>query len=86
MFPSTGRYEMPQAMATVSLPERCYLMNVQYPLMVLGTAEHHIQIFNLSNPTTVFKTMQSPLKLQTRVVTCFKASTTGQGFAVGSVY
>ncbi|KAF7317059.1 Poly(A)+ RNA export protein [Mycena chlorophos] len=83
----------PQAVATVSLPERCYSMDVQYPLMVVGTAERHIQIFNLSNPTTVFKasqtslsqTMQSPLKLQTRVVTCFKASTTGQGFAVGSV-
>ncbi|KAJ7056651.1 WD40-repeat-containing domain protein [Mycena amicta] len=71
--------------ASVQLPERCYSMDVHYPLMVVGTAERHIQIFNLTNPTTVFKTMQSPLKLQTRVVTCFKASTTGQGFAVGSV-
>ncbi|KAF7323857.1 Poly(A)+ RNA export protein [Mycena kentingensis (nom. inval.)] len=75
----------PAAVATVQLPERCYSMDIQYPLMVVGTAEKHIQIFNLNSPTTVFKTLQSPLKLQTRVVSCFKASTTGQGFAVGSV-
>ncbi|CAK5279250.1 unnamed protein product [Mycena citricolor] len=70
--------------ATVQLAERCYSMDVQYPLMVVGTAERHIQIFNLTNPTTVFKTLQSPLKMQTRVVSCFKASEK-QGFAVGSI-
>ncbi|KAJ4480037.1 WD40-repeat-containing domain protein [Lentinula aciculospora] len=74
----------PQPVATVTLPERCYTMDVQHPLMVVGTAERHIQIFNLSNPTTAYKTMQSPLKWQTRVVTCFTASTSS-GFAVGSI-
>ena len=72
-----------------------------YPLLVVGTAERHIQIFNLTNPTTPFKvsqsffislgllltgselkTIQSPLKWQTRTVACFP---TGNGFAVGSV-
>ncbi|KAJ7716808.1 WD40-repeat-containing domain protein [Mycena maculata] len=70
--------------ATVQLPERCYSFDVQYPLMVVGTAERHIQIFNLTNPTTPYKTMLSPLKWQTRVVSCFTASA-NSGFAVGSV-
>jgi len=51
---------------------------------VVGTAERHIQIFNLTNPTTAFKTIQSPLKWQTRVVSCFTQSATS-GFAVGSI-
>ncbi|KAH9831659.1 Poly(A)+ RNA export protein [Rhodofomes roseus] len=68
--------------STVQLPERCYTLDVAYPLMVVGTAERHIQIFNLTNPTTPFKTMMSPLKWQTRVVSCFPAA---NGFAVGSV-
>ncbi|KDQ59327.1 hypothetical protein JAAARDRAFT_34068 [Jaapia argillacea MUCL 33604] len=71
-----------QPVGTVNLPERCYSMDVTYPLMVVGTAERHLQIFNLNNPMTVHKTMMSPLKWQTRVVSCFN---TGDGFAVGSV-
>jgi len=70
--------------ATVELPERCYSLDVQYPLMVVGTAERHVQIFNLSNPGTIFKTLTSPLKWQTRVVSCFTASDKS-GFAIGSV-
>ncbi|KAL4062201.1 WD40-repeat-containing domain protein [Scleroderma yunnanense] len=70
--------------ATVQLPERCYTMDVQYPLLVVGTAERHIQIFNLTNPTTPYKTITSPLKWQTRVVSCFTNSS-NSGFAVGSI-
>ncbi|TFL04159.1 WD40 repeat-like protein [Pterulicium gracile] len=70
--------------STVTLPERCYSFDVQYPLMVVGTAERHIQIFNLNNPNAAFKTIQSPLKWQTRVVSCFTASP-NSGFAVGSI-
>ncbi|TFK75073.1 WD40 repeat-like protein [Pluteus cervinus] len=73
-----------QPVASVQLPERCYTLDVQYPLMVVGTADRDIQIFNLSNPATPFKTMKSPLKWQTRVITCFTASP-NSGFAVGSV-
>ncbi|OCH95461.1 Poly(A)+ RNA export protein [Obba rivulosa] len=72
----------PTAVSSVQLPERCYTMDVVYPLMVVGTAERHIQIFNLTNPTTPYKTMMSPLKWQTRVVSCFPAA---NGFAVGSI-
>ncbi|KAL1922595.1 uncharacterized protein VTP21DRAFT_10134 [Calcarisporiella thermophila] len=68
--------------ATIQLPERCYALDVVFPLMVVGTAERHIQIFNLNNPTTVFKQLTSPLKWQTRCVSCFP---NGTGFAVGSI-
>ncbi|KAM6504350.1 WD40-repeat-containing domain protein [Amanita muscaria] len=74
----------PTPVASVQLPERCYSLDVQYPLMVVGTAERHIQIYNLTNPSTPYKSIQSPLKWQTRVVSCFTASTSS-GFAVGSV-
>ncbi|KAG7089882.1 hypothetical protein E1B28_011517 [Marasmius oreades] len=73
-----------QPVASVTLPERCYTLDVQYPLMVVGTAERHIQIYNLTNPTTPYKTITSPLKWQTRVVSCFTASQ-NSGFAVGSI-
>ena len=41
--------------ATVQLPGRCYALDVQYPLMVVGTSERHVQLFNLANPGTAFK-------------------------------
>lgn len=43
-------------------------LDVCYPLMVVGTAERHIQIFNLNQPTQAFKTLTSPLRWQTRTV------------------
>lgn len=69
--------------------------------MVVGTAERHVQIFNLTNPNTAYKvgqyleidivmlnflvqTIASPLKWQTRVISCFTAAT-NSGFAVGSI-
>ena len=45
----------PNPVSTVQLPERCYTLDVSYPLMVVGTAERHVQIFSLTNPTTPFK-------------------------------
>ncbi|KAI8638667.1 WD40-repeat-containing domain protein [Parasitella parasitica] len=71
-----------QPVGIVQLPERCYSMDAKGLLMVAGTAERHICIFDLNNPTVVFKQMQSPLKWQTRVVSCF---TDSKGFAVGSI-
>jgi mRNA export factor len=72
----------PNPIASVDLPERAYTMDTKDNLLVIGTADRHVAIFNLSNPTSIYKTLQSPLKYQTRVVSCF---TTGNGFAVGSV-
>lgn len=72
----------PNPVATVNMAERVYSMDVKYPLMVVGTAQRHIQVISLNTPTQIFKTMTSPLKLQTRVVAC---SPSANGFAVGSV-
>ncbi|EIM91015.1 WD40 repeat-like protein [Stereum hirsutum FP-91666 SS1] len=73
----------PNPITVVQLPERCYSMDVQYPLLVVGTAERHIASFDLAkNPAAPQKVMISPLKWQTRVVSCFPQA---NGFAVGSV-
>lgn len=68
--------------ASVSCQERVYSLDVMNTLLVVGTADRYIDIINLSDPGKFYKTIQSPLKWQTRVVTCFND---GSGFAVGSV-
>ncbi|KAK7205466.1 RNA export factor, nucleoporin Rae1 [Myxozyma melibiosi] len=68
--------------ATVQLPERVYAMDVQQKLLVVGTAERHICIINLDNPGAIFRSLQSPLKFQTRTIACFPG---GNGYAIGSV-
>jgi mRNA export factor len=72
----------PNPVATLDMQERVYTLDVSQGLMVIGLAERFINIVNLANPTSIFKTMQSPLKWQTRVVSCFPDAT---GFAVGSI-
>ncbi|KDQ13524.1 hypothetical protein BOTBODRAFT_111302 [Botryobasidium botryosum FD-172 SS1] len=68
--------------ATVQLPERCYAMDVAYPLLVVGTAERHIIMIDLNNPTNVHRKILSPLKWQTRSISCFPAA---NGFGIGSI-
>lgn len=67
---------------TVQLPDRSYSMDAKKDLLVVATANKHISIVNLNNPQTIFKTVQSPLKWQTRVVSCYIQA---NGFAVGSI-
>lgn len=50
--------------------------------MVVGTAERKVFVFNLQNPATIHKTVDSPLKWQTRVVSCFQQA---NGWAIGSI-
>jgi mRNA export factor len=71
-----------QPVATLSMQDRVYTLDVQQSLLVVGTAERYINIVNLANPTAIYKTMQSPLKWQTRVISCFPDAS---GFAVGSI-
>ncbi|CAZ85703.1 unnamed protein product [Tuber melanosporum] len=71
-----------QPVCLVKLPERVYTMDVSRDLLVVGTAEKHLQIINLKNPETVFESRISPLKWQTRVVACFPDAS---GFAVGGI-
>jgi mRNA export factor len=73
-----------QPAMSVTMQDRVYTMDVRNnSIMVVGCAERYINIFDLggSNPAA-FKTVQSPLKWQTRVVSCF---TDASGFAVGSI-
>ncbi|KAG0056178.1 hypothetical protein BGZ83_006087 [Gryganskiella cystojenkinii] len=68
--------------STVALPERVYTMDSVFPLLVVGTADRHVLVYNLNNPTVPMKSVASPLKWQTRTVSCFP---TGNGYAVGSI-
>lgn len=71
-----------QPIHSQQLPERLYSMSVNYPLMVVATADRQLQVFNLTQPQTVYKSLQSPLKYQTRCVTCFPDKS---GYLVGSI-
>ncbi|CAL8582478.1 RNA export factor gle2 [Xanthoria parietina] len=68
--------------ASVNCQERVYSLDVVNTLLVVATADRYINVVNLNDPAKFYKTIQSPLKWQTRVVTCFND---GSGFAVGSV-
>lgn len=68
--------------ATLECQERVYSLDVKDKLMVVATADRYINVVNLDQPTKFYKTLQSPLKWQTRVVSCFSDAT---GFAVGSI-
>ena len=72
----------PNPVHTHQLPERCYGLSSSGNIMVAATAERHIQIFNLANPQTPWKTEMSPLKFQTRCVACFPDA---KGYLLGSV-
>ncbi|KAJ3184036.1 hypothetical protein HDU85_001887 [Gaertneriomyces sp. JEL0708] len=72
----------PQPIHTYNLGERCYAMDSAMNLLVVGTAERKIHIFNLQNPATPYKVMDSPLKFQISVITCFPNA---DGFCIGSI-
>lgn len=67
---------------TLQCQDRIYTMDVRDSLLVVGTAERYINVINLQDPAKIFKTITSPLKWQTRVVSCFRDS---KGYAVGSI-
>jgi mRNA export factor len=71
------------AAATVQIPDKCYALDVRYPLLVCATAgERQVLVYDLRNPGVLAKTVQSPLKMQTRCVAAFPDAS---GFAIGSV-
>jgi mRNA export factor len=67
---------------TLMLPERAYCADFSYPLAVICTAERHIGVIDLTKPDKFYRTFQSPLKYQSRSITCFPDKT---GFALGSI-
>lgn len=72
----------PQPAGVLNCQERVYTMDVKDNLLVVGTADRYINVVDLKNPTKFYKTLQSPLKWQTKVVSCFADSA---GFAIGSI-
>ncbi|KAG0370724.1 Poly(A)+ RNA export protein [Gamsiella multidivaricata] len=72
----------PKAIATIVLPERLYAMDSVFPILVAGTAERHVVVYNLNNPSTPFKALTSPLRWQTRTISCFPK---GNGYGLGSI-
>jgi len=67
---------------SAQLPDRVYSMDVKFPLCVVGTAERSVVIYDLRKPTVEFRRISSPLKKQTRVVSCLPDKT---GFAIASI-
>jgi mRNA export factor len=69
------------AVATLFCQDKIYSMDVKDKLLVIATAERHINVVNLTEPTKFFKSTQSPLNHQTRIVSC---SIDSASFAIGS--
>lgn len=73
----------PTAVATKECPERIYSMDARDSMLVTATAERIITVMDIRNPGAEFyKRHPSPLKWQTRVVSCFTDAT---GYAIGSI-
>eukprot|EP01134_Creolimax_fragrantissima_P008127 CFRG8127T1 len=77
----------PNPAAVVEAGEKVYSADVSGPLGVVATANRMIKVYDLRNPQTTMRTVESNLKFQTRVVSCFPeiANNTGAGFAYGSI-
>ncbi|ORX40809.1 WD40-repeat-containing domain protein [Kockovaella imperatae] len=68
---------------TIDLGDRAYSMDATKELMVVATANRRLKIiYPDERPEMIFKDVESPLKWQTRVVSCFP---TGHTYAVGSI-
>lgn len=72
-------------MATQDLWERAYAMDATDQKCVVGTADRQVHIFDLNNPGGKPRVVESPLKWQTRVISCFPPSVGCQGYAIGSI-
>ncbi|KAI7227995.1 WD40 repeat-like protein [Hortaea werneckii] len=73
----------PTPAGQVEAKERIYTMDVRNDMLVVGTAERWIHVVNVNQPGTFYRTLQSPLKWQSRVVSIF--SPEPNGFAIGSI-
>lgn len=72
----------PQPISVIQLPDKVYCMDAAQKLLVVGCAERHIAVIDLTNPQQIYKSTQSPLKYQTRTIACYPS---GDGYAVGSI-
>lgn len=72
----------PSPVATLECADRVYTMSTRGQLLVIGTAERSIHVVNLNEPTKFYNTLESPLKFQTRAISCLHHT---DGYAVGSI-
>jgi len=68
--------------ASLTCLERVYAMDSKARLLVAGTAGCKIHLVDLANPTTFARTVDSPLKHQTKAVAAFPD---GKGWATVSI-
>jgi mRNA export factor len=62
-------------LASLTCAERVYAMDSKARLLVIATAERHIHLVDLQNPTVFARSLESPLKFQTRAVSAFPDGT-----------
>lgn len=72
----------PNPAGVFGLPERVYDLDVRDNLMVVATAGRQIIAYDVSGQPREHSRSESPLKYQSRCITCLPDST---GFAVGSI-
>jgi len=73
----------PNPVATVSLPDKLYSATEHNNIVAIAMAERHVHVYNMANPSLPFKTLQSPLKFQSRCIASFTQGLAG--FALGSI-
>lgn len=85
--------------SSVNLPDRCYSLDVVFPLMVVGMAERHIAIFNLHHPQKIHKVSLFPPSPDLNIISLLQATMSplkwqtrciacfpaANGYAVGSI-
>ena len=72
----------PEPVAIVQLPERAVSISSKQRLLVIGCANRQVVTINLENPSVIFKTIQSPLRHDTQIVSC---QVDGSGYAIGGI-
>jgi mRNA export factor len=72
----------PTPVAQLTFPDRVYSLDTKKKLLVIATADRNLHLVDLNNWGAVWRTRESPLKHQSRVVTCFLD---GSGFALGGI-
>lgn len=72
----------PNPAGVFDLPERVYAMDIRDSLLVVGTANRKILIYDCQGQPRQYEIKDSPLKYQTRCISIFTDAT---GFAVGSI-
>ena len=59
-------------MMSITLPERAYCADVDYPMAVVSTANRGIIVYQLEGQPQQFKTQESSLRYQHRCISIFR--------------